>query len=862
MKNKLKQKNNVQKKVINQTPVKKDKNNSFISKQDLFEKINSNSSLIVVRVRPLNSNEKEDSDYKTIKVISNNSLIVSIPTEYSFEEKNKVNHIKVTKEKQSKFEFDFVFDENTSQSQVYEYTTFNLIEQIIEGYNATVLAYGATGTGKTYTMLGEGSNEGIMIRVIKDLFFYVNENINKDKNYIIKISYIEIYNEIIKDLLNNNNTNSTVELRSDAKNGLILKNALIKKVSSETEAFNLIIGGNKNRTEKNTEYNKNSSRSHAILNIYIEIEDQELNVNQKKTFGKFMLLDLAGNEKTSFNYNIKNKEIGSINKSLLALNKCINLLVSKNRGFIPWRDSNLTRLLQEPLSGNGKLVIIATISMALASFDETMFTLQFAKRARNIKLNMKKNIITNKKIGISKFDNFIGNIKEEIVEVKNNILKQDNMIDNIKSNNNVSEIKPEQKNKKEESIVKKDEKIKEKKQPENKCEKVYKDMVEHFKSEINLKKKIMEKENIIEELKNDMIEKEYEILHSNEINLPPLKEQLKEKKEEINDKTNKLLKGYIKQTELIKKRKDFQKFISFLSNNNPKSPYYYKIYNIYKYNINLLENMTIEQKNYINIQESRRKDRKIEGLMEQLDLRDKFIREVYDQFEKNNIVFNYQNPNLIKSNDIDNFSFQPPIIKINEANDSFKPEFKNRKLSFKKSNEMNENEKTNNEGNIEKKIVLKKIKLKNEEKDKNKEQTDETYNNSKQNNNNLYKNEISAILSKRNNGLNINDFIRKRNTPKNPSSLSSYNKKPLSLSPIMRKVNMNELRDKGTFSEKMIGNKRINFNPEKNNDVAGFQNKSMIVNLETEIQKKIKTILNKNYIARYKKSPFLRLLNE
>ena len=136
----------------------------------------------------------------------------------------------MAKEKQSSFEFDFVFDENSSQSQIYEYTTRNLINNVLEGYNATVLAYGATGTGKTYTMVGNGVNNGIMIRTIKDLFYYVNSNIMDNKQFIIKISFIEIYNETIKDLLSNDN--SIVELKTDSKKGLVLKNALIKKISN------------------------------------------------------------------------------------------------------------------------------------------------------------------------------------------------------------------------------------------------------------------------------------------------------------------------------------------------------------------------------------------------------------------------------------------------------------------------------------------------------------------------------------------------------------------------------------------------------------------------------------------------------
>jgi hypothetical protein len=131
------------------------------------------------------------------------------------------------------------------------------------------------------------------------------------------------------------------------------------------------------------------------------------------------------------------------------------------------------------------------------------------------------------------------------------------------------------------------------------------------------------------------------------------------------------MKGYIKQSELINKRKEFQKVISFLSNNTPNHPEYFKIYNNYKYNINLLENMNIEHKRYLNLQESKRKDRKIEGLMEQLDIRDKIIRKAYEQFEKNGLEFDYINPKLIKSDEIDKIPFKPKTIKIQPLKDFF-----------------------------------------------------------------------------------------------------------------------------------------------------------------------------------------------
>ena len=551
--------------------------------------------------------------------------------------------------------------------------------------------------------------------------------------------------------------------------------------------------GNKKRTEK---------YSHSVLNIYIENDDEELiNLNKKKLFSKIMFIDLAGNEKPTFNFNIKNKELGSINKSLLTLNKCINILAAKNKEFIPWHESNLTKILQESLIGNNKLVIIATISKSLNTFNETMFTLKFAEKIKKLKLNLKKNKFSNDNLGINKYDEFINNIKEEIIEVKKDIINQEKINENFinynnsKINLNISENKQEIKS-------------------ENDYDKIYKDISDHFQKEIKLKEKIIEKENIIEELKNETVEKEYELINSKDINLPPLQKQLKEKKEEIDDKRNKLLKGYIKQSELINKRKNFQKIISLLSKNTTKYHEYIKIYNMYKYNMNLLEKMNIEHKKNINDQETKRKDRVIEGLINQIDLRDKCIKETYQQIEKNNIEFKYQNPDLIKRNDIDSMIYK----------NSF---------NLNNNNEKNDDEqKENMNVGDGKKLILRKIKIKNL---KNKNELDErNYNSFSNEKHGQYKNELFAIMMKSKNGSKINEFIR-RNKNQNNNSLKNITTK---------NKNLNKPKNGRTFS--LI------------NGTSKARNKSMFIKFETELQKKVKTILKKNYISRYNKSPFLK----
>ena len=400
----------------------------------LSSKFSKNNMLVAVRTRPLSNSELDDSNFNIISVPEKDVIKISMPTEYIPDDMSGIflagEQIKILKVKEVSYEYDFVFGENASQEEVYENTTASLIRQVVEGYSATIMAYGATGSGKTYTMVGKGDKIGLMIRSIRDLFNFVNGQQNKV--YSIKISYIEIYNEVLKDLLSEKKI--PPEIRTDPNKGVIIQGAECIKVNNENEAFKLINMGNKRRTEKQTDRNQFSSRSHAILQIYLEIQEQKpgeiyQNITTDISFGKLYLVDLAGSEKTSPSVNMKSfAETGSINKSLLALSKCINLIVSQNKKFIPFRESKLTRILQEPLSGNSRIVLIATLSPAVLNFDETMFTLQFANRAKCMKINMKKNVVEGDKETIEKYEEYIKSLKEEINLVENEIAEQKNNV--------------------------------------------------------------------------------------------------------------------------------------------------------------------------------------------------------------------------------------------------------------------------------------------------------------------------------------------------------------------------------------------------------------------------------------------------
>ena len=780
-------------------------NNKYSNNQTLISKFSKNNMLVAVRTRPLSKSEFDDSNFKTISVPEKDVIKLSMPTEYIPDDMSGIylagEQIKILKVKEISYEYDFVFGENSTQEEVYENTTANLIKQVVEGYSATIMAYGATGSGKTYTMVGKGEKIGLMIRAIRDLFNFVN---NENKEYNIKISYIEVYNEVLKDLLSEKKI--PPEIRTDPNKGVIIQGVECIKVSNEKEAFKLINLGNKRRTEKQTDRNIFSSRSHAILQIYLEIQDQKTennyqNINNDIAFGKLYLVDLAGSEKTSASVNNKSfVETGNINKSLLALSKCINLIVSQNKKFIPFRESKLTRILQEPLSGNGRIVLIATLSPAILNFDETMFTLQFANRAKCMKIHMKKNVAEGDKEIIDKYEEYIKNLREEIDVVESEI--------NVQKNN---------------MSIEEEKEAKEENKENEKVNNLQKDMIKHFKIEIDLRKKMIEDEEQIERLKNDINSLDYEMIHKPKVNMVILNEEYQSKKKEIEKIKQKINEEYIKENELISQRRQYKNAINELNINNSGNFQIINLFHIYKYYTSLLENMSNEHRKNVNLNEIQRKDNKISLLNEQLDLRDLFIDNAKKELNKNKISFNFFNPNIATKEEIDLQEYDPLKIKA-DIDDITKTDIDNQNIidiSKLKNSYLNKNERFNEINKINKKLNM------SSEKNKDKE------NSSK----NIFKRNISSLTRKKvlvnagNNLLKKNNFGSNSNQNFRSSSNQKY------------KVNNNN----SFYSYKF------------NNNNAEVTNTTR---LENEIQKKVKTILKKDFIGRYKRSPYLKIFNQ
>ncbi|XP_021262215.1 chromosome-associated kinesin KIF4A isoform X2 [Numida meleagris] len=291
------------------------------------------------------------------------------------------------------FTYDYVFEPSVEQEEVFNTAVAPLIRGIFKGYNATVLAYGQTGSGKTYSMGGTytASQEhdpsmGVIPRVIKLLFKEKEQR--QDWEFVLKVSYLEIYNEDILDLLcSSRERSSQISIREDPKEGIKIVGLTERNVACARDTVSCLEQGNNSRTVASTAMNSQSSRSHAIFTICI---DQKKKNDKNCSFhSKLHLVDLAGSErqKKTKAEGDRLKEGININRGLLCLGNVISALGEENKkgGFVPYRDSKLTRLLQDSLGGNSHTLMIACVSPADSNLEETLNTLRYADRARKIK---------------------------------------------------------------------------------------------------------------------------------------------------------------------------------------------------------------------------------------------------------------------------------------------------------------------------------------------------------------------------------------------------------------------------------------------------------------------------------------------
>ncbi|XP_010604919.1 kinesin-like protein KIF1A isoform X18 [Fukomys damarensis] len=379
---------------------------------------------VAVRVRPFNSREMSR-DSKCIIQMSGSTTTIINP--------------KQPKETPKSFSFDYSYWSHTSpedinyasQKQVYRDIGEEMLQHAFEGYNVCIFAYGQTGAGKSYTMMGkqEKDQQGIIPQLCEDLFSRINDTTNDNMSYSVEVSYMEIYCERVRDLLNPKNKGN-LRVREHPLLGPYVEDLSKLAVTSYNDIQDLMDSGNKARTVAATNMNETSSRSHAVFNIIFtqKRHDAETNITTEKV-SKISLVDLAGSERADSTgaKGTRLKEGANINKSLTTLGKVISALAEMDSGpnknkkkkktdFIPYRDSVLTWLLRENLGGNSRTAMVAALSPADINYDETLSTLRYADRAKQIRCNAVINEDPNNKL--------IRELKDEVTRLRDLLYAQ------------------------------------------------------------------------------------------------------------------------------------------------------------------------------------------------------------------------------------------------------------------------------------------------------------------------------------------------------------------------------------------------------------------------------------------------------
>uniref|UniRef100_A0A7M4FEF0 Kinesin-like protein n=1 Tax=Crocodylus porosus TaxID=8502 RepID=A0A7M4FEF0_CROPO len=375
---------------------------------------------VALRIRPINEAELEEGASIIAHRVGDQMVVLMDPSE------DPDDILRANRSREKTFIFDMVFDQKATQEEVYVSTTKSLVGGVISGYNATVFAYGPTGAGKTYTMLGMDCEPGIYIRTLNDLFRAL-EATSDSMDYTVSMSYLEIYNEVIRDLLNP--SSGFLDLREDSRGSIQIAGITEVSTTNAQEIMQLLTKGNKERTQEPTAANKTSSRSHAVLQVTVKRMSRVKDITEEARVGRLFMVDLAGSERAAQTQNRgkRMKEGAHINRSLLALGNCINALSEKggSRGqYVNFRDSKLTRLLKDSLGGNSRTVMIAHISPASMYFEESRTTLIYAYRAKNIKTRVKRNLL-NVSYHIAQYTSIISDLRREIERLKAKIENQE-----------------------------------------------------------------------------------------------------------------------------------------------------------------------------------------------------------------------------------------------------------------------------------------------------------------------------------------------------------------------------------------------------------------------------------------------------
>ncbi|XP_041905932.1 centromere-associated protein E isoform X2 [Corvus kubaryi] len=355
---------------------------------------------VCVRVRPLIARENASGDKVSLHWRSENNTV------------SDVNGTKI-------FSYDRVFHSSDNTQQLYDGVAVPIIQSAVQGYNGTIFAYGQTASGKTYTMMGNEDSMGIIPKAIQHVFKIICEI--PDREFLLRVSYMEIYNETITDLLCDSRKKKPLGIREDVNRNTYVEDLIEEVVVAPEQVMEWIRKGERNRHYGETKMNEHSSRSHTIFRMIIESRERSdpanANCDGAVMVSHLNLVDLAGSERASQtgSEGVRLKEGCNINRSLFILGQVIKKLCDDPSGFINYRDSKLTRILQNSLGGNAKTVIICTITPV--SFDETLSTLQFANTAKGMKNTPKVNEVLDDDALLKRYRKEILDLKKQLEEV-------------------------------------------------------------------------------------------------------------------------------------------------------------------------------------------------------------------------------------------------------------------------------------------------------------------------------------------------------------------------------------------------------------------------------------------------------------
>ncbi|CAA7396776.1 unnamed protein product [Spirodela intermedia] len=325
------------------------------------------------------------------------------------------------------YSFDRVFGPATTTRHVYDVAAQHVVSGAMQGINGTVFAYGVTSSGKTHTMHGDQKSPGIIPLAVKDVFSIIQETPGRE--FLLRVSYLEIYNEVINDLLDP--TGQNLRIREDSQ-GTYVEGIKEEVVLSPAHALSLIASGEEHRHVGSNNFNLLSSRSHTIFTLTVESSPTGDNdEDDDVTLSQLNLIDLAGSESSKTETTgLRRKEGSYINKSLLTLGTVISKLTDCKATHIPYRDSKLTRLLQSSLSGHGRVSLICTVTPASSNSEETHNTLKFAFRSKHVEIKAFQNKIMDEKSLIKKYQKEITSLKQELQQLKRGMMENPFLIAN------------------------------------------------------------------------------------------------------------------------------------------------------------------------------------------------------------------------------------------------------------------------------------------------------------------------------------------------------------------------------------------------------------------------------------------------